>query len=104
VTETSTGTTIATAGYCADGPWAIDLFLMPVGSTEPAESDWRRDRPLRAAYETLRKLPDRPLIWRRASRSEAALFDNLTPRGRLVVRVNRLPRKAAESILKGAQR
>lgn len=95
--QTGTGWTISSAGYCAFGPWAVEVYrVIPGGGA--AESDWRRDDYGREAVATLRRLNNRRLRWTDLSDRGLARLRTYPMRERLVLRADRLPSRVAHRL------
>ena len=94
--QTSTGWTISSAGYCAFGPWAVEVYRMIPGG--PAESDWRRDGYARQAVATLQRLNNRRLRWIDLSERGLARLRTYPMRERLILRADRLPSRVVHRL------
>jgi hypothetical protein len=96
VNETANGVTYTPAGYCAGGPWVVNLnIVVASGGTPPS---WTNDRYLTLARDALTRLPNRPLRWRRASAAQIEAARCAVQRGDLTIPMDQLAPQVARSL------
>jgi hypothetical protein len=87
---------ISFTGSCMGGVWHVPIEVVAAGSE--GEADWGANRFNRLAFDLVRQVPDRPLVWSVPSKGIAAGIARAKPAPALRLKPSRLPDHAVRML------